>query len=162
MDFTGAASRESLDLATRGLDDFIDSADPDELARMADEVFATVALLDRQPGLRRALADPAADPDRRAALLERLLGGKVGDSTLRAAPPAGPLPLVRAGRPGRRDRAARPSGGARGGRARGALDDVEDELFRFGRIWTASRAAAALENRTADRAPGRAARPAAR
>ena len=134
MDLTGAASRESLDLATRGLDDFIDSADPADLARMADELFATVALLDGQPGLRRALADPAADPDRRAALLERLLGDKVGDSTLRLL-----RPLVRSrwSRPGHLADAAELLGrrAALGVAERsGTLDEVEDQLFRFGRI----------------------------
>jgi F-type H+-transporting ATPase subunit delta len=134
MGLTGAASRESLDLATRGLDDFIDGADPADLARMADELFGTVALLDAQPGLRRALADPAADPDRRAALLERLLAAKVGDSTLRLL-----RPLVRSrwSRPGDLADAAELLGrrAALGVAERaGTLDEVEDQLFRFGRI----------------------------
>ncbi len=150
MDFTGAASRESLDLATRGLDDFIDSADPDDLARMADDLFATVVLLDQQPGLRRALADPAADPDRRAALLEQLLGGKVGDSTLRLL-----RPLVRSrwSRPADLADAAELLGrrAALGVAERGdTLDDVEDELFRFGRILDGQpELRLALEDRTA-------------
>jgi F-type H+-transporting ATPase subunit delta len=134
MDLTGAASRESLGLATRGLDDFIDSADPADLARMADELFATVALLDRQPGLRRALADPAAEPDRRVALLERLLGDKIGDSALRLL-----RPLVRSrwSRPRHLADAAELLGrrAALGVAERsGTLDEVEDQLFRFGRI----------------------------
>jgi F-type H+-transporting ATPase subunit delta len=137
MDLTGAASRESLDLATRGLDDFIDRADPADLGRMADELFATVALLDGQPRLRRALADPAAEPDRRAALLERLVGGKVGDSTLRLL-----RPLVRSrwSRPRHLADAAELLGrrAALGVAERsGTLDEVEDQLFRFGRILNA-------------------------
>lgn len=151
MDFTGAASRESLDLATRGLDDFIDSADPDDLARMADELFGTVALLDQQAGLRRALADPAADPDRRAALLEQLLGSKVGNSTLRLL-----RPLVRSrwSRPADLADAAELLGrrAALGvAERRDTLDDVEDELFRFGRILDGQpELRRALEDRTAD------------
>jgi F-type H+-transporting ATPase subunit delta len=151
MDRTGAASRESLDLATRGLDEFIDGADPDELAPMADELFATVTLLDQQAGLRRALADPAADPDRRATLLERLLGGQVSDSTLRLL-----RPLVRSrwSRPGDLADAAELLGrrAALGVVERtGALDDVEDELFRFGRILDGEpRLRHALEDRTAE------------
>jgi F-type H+-transporting ATPase subunit delta len=134
MDITGAASRESLDLAARGLDDFIDSADPADLARMAEELFGAVALLDGQPGLRRALADPAAEPDRRATLLERLLGAKVSDSTLRLL-----RPLVRSrwSRPRDLADAAELLGrrAALGVAERsGTLDEVEDQLFRFGRI----------------------------
>jgi F-type H+-transporting ATPase subunit delta len=134
MDLTGAASRESLDLATRGLDDHVDSAAPADLARMADELFATVTLLDRQASLRRALADPAADPDRRAALLERLIGAQVGDSTLRLL-----RPLVRSRWSSPRDlvdatellgRRAALGVAEREGR----LDEVEDQLFRFARI----------------------------
>ena len=152
MSLTGAASRESMDLASRGLDDFIDSADPDDLARMADELFATVALLDAQPTLRRALADPAAEPDRRATLLQQLLGGRVGDSTLRLL-----RPLVRArwSRPGDLAEAAELLGrrAALGMAERsGALDDVEDELFRFGRIMDGEpQLRHALEDRSADR-----------
>ncbi|HEU4347028.1 MAG TPA: F0F1 ATP synthase subunit delta [Actinoplanes sp.] len=151
MDLTGAASRESLALATRGLDDFIDGADPDELARMADELFATVALLDREPTLRRALTDPAADPDRRSDLLARVLGDRVGDATTRLL-----RPLVRSRWSAPRDlpdaveqlghRAA--LGAAE---RRGTLDDVEDQLFRFGRILDAEpRLRQALEDQAAD------------
>lgn len=130
----GAASRDSLAGAVGVLDDLIDGADPDELARVADDMFATVALLDARPILRRALADPAADPDRRTALLERLFGDQVGDGTLRLL-----RPMVRS-------RWSAPSDLADaveelGRRAalgvaerRGTLDDVEDQLFRFGRI----------------------------
>ncbi len=151
MDLTGAASRESLDLATRGLDDYVDSADPADLARMADELFATVTLLDRQPGVRRALADPAAEPDRRAALLERLLGAQVGDSTLRLL-----RPLVRSRWSTPRDltdatellgRRAALGVAEREGR----LDEVEDQLFRFARILDGEPGLRqALEDRTAD------------
>jgi len=149
MDFTGAASRESLALAIRGLDDVIDSADPDDLARLADELFATVALLDGQPALRRALADPAADPDRRAELLERLLDDKVGASTLRLL---GPLVRSRWSRPRDLADAAELLGrrAALGVAERtGTLDEVEDQLFRFGRILDAeSRLRQELEDRS--------------
>lgn len=151
MDVTGAASRESLVMATRGLDDFIDAADPADLARMADELFATVGLLDRQPGLRRALADPAAEPDRRAALLERLLGDRLGEPALRLL-----RPLVRSRWSGPGDLAdATEQLGRRTAlgvaEREGTLDDVEDQLFRFGRILDGEpRLRQALEDRNAD------------
>lgn len=151
MTITGAASRESLDLATRGLDDFIDGADPGDLATMADELFATVGLLDRQTGLRRALADPAVDPDRRAALLERLLGDRLSESTLRLM-----RPLVRSRWSEPRDLvdAAELLGrrAALGVAERdGTLDEVEDQLFRFARILDGQpELRQALEDRAAD------------
>jgi F-type H+-transporting ATPase subunit delta len=151
MDVIGAASRESLDLATHGLDDFIDSADPADLDRMAGELFSTVALLDGEAGLRRALADPAAEPDRRSALLERLLGDRVGDATMRLL-----RPLVRSrwSRPGDLADAAEQlfRRAALGVAERSdTLDDVEDELFRFGRILDGQpRLRQALEDRTAE------------
>lgn len=151
MDVTGAASRESLDLANRGLDEHIDTAEPADLARTADELFATVTLLDQQPALRRALADPAAEPDRRAELLERLLGGQVGGSTLGLL-----RPLVRARWSGPRDLAdAAELLGRRTAlgvaEREGTLDDVEDQLFRFGRILAGEpQLRLALEDRRSD------------
>lgn len=151
MAITGAASRESLALATAGLDQFIDGAALGDLARMADEQFGVLALLDRQPGLRRALADPAAAPDRRAALLERLLGEQLGPWTLGLL-----RPLVRSrwSRPADLADAVETLGrrAALGVAERGGtLDDVEDQLFRFGRILDAEpRLRQLLEDRSGD------------
>ena len=106
----------------------------DELTSLADELFAVARLLDGQLTLRRSLSDPAGKPDERAALANRLFASRVS--------PAG-LDLVEAVA---RQRWSRPpdlveafmalaiEASLDAADARGELDSVEDELFRFGRI----------------------------
>jgi F-type H+-transporting ATPase subunit delta len=168
----GAASRESLAVATRALDQLIDRTQAADLGKVADELFLVTGLLERQHGLRRTLADPATDPDRRQALLERVLGDRLDPRTLDLL-----RLLVRSRWSGPRDltdaveafgqRAALGMTGRGGG-----LDDVEDELFRFGRILEAEpRLRLLLEDRAApadrrvellDRLVGRRVNPASR
>lgn len=134
---TGAASRESLASAERALDEVIDRSSAEELGTLADQLFSVVGLLDREGALRRSLADPAADPDRRAALLDRLFGDRLDARALELL-----RPLVRERWSAPRDLTdAVESLGRRAAlgvaERSGALDDVEDELFRFGRILAA-------------------------
>jgi F-type H+-transporting ATPase subunit delta len=130
----GAASRESLAAAVGTLDGLVDRSSAEELGRLADELAAVVDVLDRQVGLRRALADPSAPPERRQALLEQLFGTKLDARTVDLLRPlvrdrwSSSADLVDAVEVlGRR--------AALGVAERsGTLDDVEDQLFRFGRI----------------------------
>jgi F-type H+-transporting ATPase subunit delta len=131
------ASRASLAEAREQLAAAVTSA---AAARtLGDELFAVVALLDAQPALRRALIEgsrPAAD---RVALARDLLGGRIGEATLDlvsglaggqwsrpadlpdAAEELAVLALVAAAERGRH------------------LDDLEDQLFRFGRVVAGAR-----------------------
>jgi F-type H+-transporting ATPase subunit delta len=109
-----------------------------DAGQLADELAAVTALLDREVSLRRVLTDPAQAGEAKAELVQRLLGAQVGG-------PAADLVsgLVRSRWSQSRDlvdaleelaatadlTAAQQSGG---------LDDVEDELFRFGRIVSSS------------------------
>jgi F-type H+-transporting ATPase subunit delta len=135
MAASGAASRESLAAATRALDELIDRSTAADLATLADQLAAVTLVLDREAGLRRTLADPAAEPDRRQALFERVFGAQLDVRALELL-----RPLVR----------ERWSSSALGVAERsGTLDDVEDQLFRFGRILDAEpRLRQALEDRT--------------
>ncbi len=54
-------------------------------SRLADELFAVVALLDGNVTLRRAVADPSKEGSRKADLAERLFTGQVGADTHRGA-----------------------------------------------------------------------------
>jgi F-type H+-transporting ATPase subunit delta len=105
-----------------------------ELLALADELFSVARLLDRQLTLRRALSDPAGKPEERAALAQRLFGGKVSDATLDLVETVArqrwshPIDLVDAFT----ELATEASLDAAD--AAGQLEDVEDELFRFGRI----------------------------
>jgi F-type H+-transporting ATPase subunit delta len=110
------------------------AASPEELAALADELFAVARLLDGQVSLRRALSDPSGSPADRAGVARRLLAGRVSEATLDLVETAArqrwsrPLDLVEATEALATDAALDAAD------ARGELDGVEDELFRFGRI----------------------------
>jgi F-type H+-transporting ATPase subunit delta len=102
--------------------------------QLGDELFAVVSLLDGEPALRRALADPASARDARAGLAAAVLGSQVSDRTAElvssvvTAQWSSPADLVDAIEQlavlaiviiADRD---------------GHLDDLEDDLFRFARI----------------------------
>jgi len=134
MTAPGAASRETLAAGIGALDGIIDRSDPEQLGPLADQLAAVTELLDREVGLRRALADPSADPDRRQALFDRLFGTQLDAQALELL-----RPLVRERWSSARDLsdavellAHRAALGV--AERDGNLDDVEDELFRFGRI----------------------------
>ncbi|GHE10345.1 F0F1 ATP synthase subunit delta [Klenkia taihuensis] len=109
-------------------------SDGQGLIGLADDLFAVAHLLDGQVSLRRALADASVRPDDRAGVAGRLLRGKVGDAaadvveTVARQRWSRPLDLVEAVETLATDAALDAA------EARGELDTVEDELFRFGRI----------------------------
>lgn len=100
---------------------------------LADEVFAVVDLVDGSPTIRRALTDPSTPADRRQALASHLLQGRVGAPT---------IDVVRAAVGGRHAGSRLADALERQGvrallktaQADGQLDNVEDQLFRFGRL----------------------------
>lgn len=78
-----AAGRERLrGYAERILQELADAGEIDEVE---DELFRFARILDDQPALRAALADPQAPIAGRAAVLSALLAGKVQPATLRLA-----------------------------------------------------------------------------
>jgi len=132
-----AASRQSLAAARDRLNDYIDRARAVDLGTVADELFAVVGLLDREPTLRRALSDPAADAEARARLLDRVLGDRLDPRTIEQL-----RELVRSRWSEPTDLADAVEALARQAalgvaERSGTLDEVEDELFRFGRILAA-------------------------
>jgi F-type H+-transporting ATPase subunit delta len=146
-----AVNREAYASVQQRLEELAASADPARLREIADEVLTVARLLDREPRLRRALADISRPTDARIDLLGRLLAGKVGDDTvalltdlvggrwsvpselLSATERLGVDLLLAAAE---RD---------------GELTDVEDQLFRFGQIVEGNeRLALALGDPTVD------------
>ncbi|EIV95819.1 F0F1 ATP synthase subunit delta [Frankia sp. QA3] len=133
------ASRHALATARAILDEVTATppgaaATPVDARRVADDLRAVADLLHREPTVRRALTDPGAPPAARAELATRLFGRQLAAPSLRIAQTAvsarWSLPtdlqyallelsvealLVEAERDG-------------------ALEEVEDELFRFARI----------------------------
>ncbi|MEU3602027.1 F0F1 ATP synthase subunit delta [Streptomyces sp. NPDC006798] len=127
------ASREALATARESLDALTDNTSVDA-AELAGELAAVTALLDREVSLRRVLTDPAQNGDAKAELAGRLLAGQVGGETADLVSGA-----VRSRWSRSRDlvdaleELANTADLTAAQRA-GVLDDVEDELFRFGRI----------------------------
>ncbi|MFF7857773.1 F0F1 ATP synthase subunit delta [Streptomyces sp. NPDC007904] len=143
------ASREALAAARERLDALTDSTSVNA-ASLADELAAVTALLDREVSLRRVLTDPAQAGEAKAELAQRLLGTQVSG-------PAADLVsgMVRSRWSQSRDLVDALEQLANladltAAQKAGALDNVEDELFRFGRIVTSSiELRAALTNRSA-------------
>jgi F-type H+-transporting ATPase subunit delta len=129
-----AASREALASATARLDAYADSATAADLQRLGDELFAVTRLLVEQRSLRRLLADPSSPAEARGGLVDRLLGQQLAAPTLDVAKG---LVAARWSRPG--DLVSAFEATARQAwlavaETDGSLDNVEDELFRFGRL----------------------------
>ena len=150
-----AASRESLADLNARLDVFVDQVGSAELQRLGDELFAVTRLLEGERRLRRRLADPSVPEAARKDLVQRLLGAQLERPTLEAVDAAvaarwsRPMDLV--------DGLETMARNALLGSAEkdGTLDDVEDELFRFGRILDREPELAALLADTGTPADGR-------
>jgi F-type H+-transporting ATPase subunit delta len=126
--------RFSADSLTHAEDRLSEVAASGHAERLGDELFAVVGVLSTQGSLRRALTDPSASGEAKAALVRSLFGSQVSEAT---------LDVVAAATSGRwsagRDLldalehlgvlayviSAEPSG---------AVDDLEDDLFRFSRV----------------------------
>ncbi|MFH9471947.1 F0F1 ATP synthase subunit delta [Streptomyces clavifer] len=128
-----SASREALAAARERLDALTDNTSVDA-AKLAEELASVTTLLHREVSLRRVLTDPARSGESKAELAGRLLGGQVGGEAVDLV-----SGMVRSRWSYSRDLVdsveeladtADLTAAQRGG----ALDDVEDELFRFGRI----------------------------
>ncbi|MFD5400895.1 F0F1 ATP synthase subunit delta [Streptomyces griseorubiginosus] len=143
------ASREALAAARERLDALTDNTSVDA-GSLADELAAVTALLHREVSLRRVLTDPAQAGEAKAELAQRLIGTQVGG-------PAADLVsgMVRSRWSQSRDlvdalEQLADLADLTAAQRRGKLDNVEDELFRFGRIVTSStELRAALTNRSA-------------
>jgi F-type H+-transporting ATPase subunit delta len=102
--------------------------------RVGDELFAVVGLLDTEHGLRRALADPTKPSAEKSAIAGQLLHGKISAATEKLVAEA---VAARWATPGELSDALEQLAieaftiAAQSGRS---LDDLEDDLFRFGRL----------------------------
>jgi F-type H+-transporting ATPase subunit delta len=120
-----AAAKEQLAAITAA------GADP---GRLGDELFAVTGLLDAEPALRRTLADPTREARAKASLAGDLLGGKIAPATLDlvtelvSVPWSEPADLASSA-----EQLAVLAVAETADRG-GILDDLEDELFRFGRV----------------------------
>lgn len=129
-----ASSREALVQTRERLAGRTAGAPGQSLLNLADELFAVARLLGGQLSLRRALSDPGVPPADRAAIARRLFAGKVSEIAVDLVETLGrqrwsrPLDLVETVQTLATETALDAA------EARGELDNVEDELFRFARI----------------------------
>ena len=128
------ASRESMASLRNRLTSLADGGDRSSMRGLSDQLFSVVALLDKEGSLRRTLADPALTKRAKVGLLDQLLGSQLDSTTmdvlhqvaeLRWSSPADLVDAVEV-------LAALAAFIAADGQ--GILDEVEDALFRFGRI----------------------------
>ena len=105
-----------------------------ERAPVVRDVLALAGLLSREPRLRSSLTDPSVPAEAKRSLLESLVGGRVATGTVPVV-----LAVVENQRLRGRDVVEVLEGVAAQAlldvaEAEGSLADVEDELFRFGRM----------------------------
>lgn len=129
-----AASRSALANLGGQIDEMISADAAEKLARVAAELYQVNRLLEQQPRLRRVLGDPSTAPRTRADTAHRLLDGKLSADAVTivaevvAARWSSPWDMT--------DAMAIAGDELLLGSAdkTGQLDNVEDQLFRFGRI----------------------------
>lgn len=130
-----SASREALASLRRHREENLGrDASAETLTGLAGDLYAVAGVLAGQPRLRRMLGDPASSPDARAQLLGGLLRGKVSEHAQAMAEAAvrerwsSPWDLTDSLELAGDDALFTAAERA------GVIDEVEDELFRFGRI----------------------------
>lgn len=141
-----AASRASLAEARERLRAIAGGAGTGRREVLAADLRGVAALLGREPGLRRALADPSRGDDVRTGLLDALLGERIGADaadvlrTVVSARWSGPGEFVDAVELLAVDAELADAA------ASDSLIEVEDQLFRFGRIVSGTPALSAILN----------------
>jgi F-type H+-transporting ATPase subunit delta len=103
-------------------------------AQVGDELFAVTRLLDSEHGLRRALADPTKPGEEKSALVTRLLRGRVAQTTADLVAEAAAARWGGSGDLADAIEQLAIEALTLATQFDGTLDDLEDDLFRFGRV----------------------------
>ncbi len=101
---------------------------------MGDELFAVVRLLDAEHGLRRALADPTKLSHEKDAVTRQLLHGRVSAGTEDVVAAAAAARWASPGDMADAIEQLAIEALTLSAQLGGTLDDLEDDLFRFGRV----------------------------
>ena len=129
-----AASRAALSALTEEFDDVAGRLREPGLTTLADELAAVVRLLIAEPSLTKTLATPTDNSAAKTALVDRVLSGKVDEHTLE---------LLRTAASQRWSAQADLIDGIehtarlallKRAEVAGEVDEVEEQLFRFGRV----------------------------
>jgi F-type H+-transporting ATPase subunit delta len=102
--------------------------------QLGDELFAVVRLLDAEHGLRRALADATKVPAEKSAVASRLLHGKVSAATEQLVAEAAAARWATSGDFADALEQLAIEAYTMAAQYGDTLDDLEDDLFRFGRL----------------------------
>jgi F-type H+-transporting ATPase subunit delta len=102
--------------------------------RLGDELFAVVGLLDTEHGLRRALSDPGKPAAEKAAVTSALLHGKIAGRTESLVVAAAESRWATSGNMVDAIEQLAVEAMVLAAEAENGLDDLEDGLFRFGRV----------------------------
>jgi F-type H+-transporting ATPase subunit delta len=127
----GASRASYIELRER-LDATVSTAPIAELT--GDELFAVVRLLDSEHGLRRALSDPTKLSHEKAAVARRLLNGKVSGVTEDLVAEAAAARWAAPGDMADAIEQLAIEALTLSAQLGGTLDNLEDDLFRFGRL----------------------------
>jgi F-type H+-transporting ATPase subunit delta len=103
-------------------------------AQVGDELFAVTRLLDSEHGLRRVLAESHRPGPEKAALVTRLLRGRVAQATSDLVADAAAARWATPGDLADAIEQLAIEALALAAQFEGRLDDLEDDLFRFGRV----------------------------
>lgn len=150
-----AASRDALTALVDEFDSVAGDLDAAALTTLADELSSVAALLISEPVLAKHLAEPTDNATAKVGLVDRLLSDKIGDAALK---------LVRTAASQRWSAEADLVGGIehtarlallKRAEVDGEVDDVEDQLFKFGRILDSEPRLASLLSDTTTPADGR-------
>jgi len=105
--------------------------------RVGDELFAVVGLLDNEHGLRRMLADPAKPSGEKSAVAGQLLHGKISGPTEKLVVEAVAAQWATPGDLSDALEQLAIEAYTIAAQHDNSLDDLEDDLFRFGRLVSA-------------------------
>jgi len=106
--------------------------------RLAGELFAVVGLLDTEHGLRRALSDPGKPGPEKGAVVAALLHGKITQRAEGLVAAAAEARWAGSGDLSDAIEELAVEATVLGAEADDGLDDLEDGLFRFGRVVSAN------------------------
>jgi len=126
-------SQESFVQGRERLETLLATGRVDAIA-LGDALFGVTEVLDANPGLRRALTDPARDGQAKAALVERLFGGRLPGEAVDVLAGAARSRWSAAGDLTDAIESYAVTSVLAAADAAGRLDAVEDELFRFARM----------------------------
>jgi F-type H+-transporting ATPase subunit delta len=128
------ASRESLSRLRETLAEQTAGSTADDLQKLSDQLFSVVTLFAGQGSLRRAVSDPALETDRKVGLVDNLLSSHLDRAALELVRETARLRWSAPGDVVDALESLAVEAALQRAESEGVLDEVEDELFRFGRI----------------------------